>query len=199
MEQKPNFWVGYCFITAAFLGQLYCASLSFRAENRKKLFYRLPLISISLWGTFGMLFFGGLTMAILKIPEWIGTVACLLILGATAIAVVMAAEAAEIIDKEDEATRGKILFIRMLTADAKSLMDKSASSELYSTTKKVYEAARYSDPVSCDALAPLEAQITLKFNTFNQAVSENSKQAEAIAEELLILLNDRNNKCKYLK
>ena len=39
------FWVGYIFITLAFIGQLGCAYNAFKAENLKKLFYNIPLIS----------------------------------------------------------------------------------------------------------------------------------------------------------
>ena len=46
------FWVGYIFITLAFIGQLGCAYNAFKAENLKKLFYNIPLISVSYGSSF---------------------------------------------------------------------------------------------------------------------------------------------------
>lgn len=65
--------------------------------------------------------------------------------------------------------------------------------------KKVYEAVRCSDPMSNDALAGTESQITLKFAEFSDAVQSGSNDISKLADELTILLNDRNKKCKLLK
>ena len=50
-----SFWIGYIFITVAFLGQLVCAFFAFRAKDLKKFFYRLPLISVSYGGLVAMI------------------------------------------------------------------------------------------------------------------------------------------------
>ena len=84
------FWIGYIFITAAFIGQLVCAYIAFKAENLKKLFYNLPLITLSYTGLILTLIFGGLAMAIPNLPVWVGAVTCLLILGFNAIAIIKA-------------------------------------------------------------------------------------------------------------
>lgn len=54
--------------------------------------------------------------------------------------------------------------------------------------------------MSNEALSPVESQITIKFNEFSNAVVENNKPlAETLGNELIILVNDRNKKCKILK
>ena len=63
---------------------------------------------------------------------------------------------------------------------------------------KVYEAIRYSDPMSNDALASLESEITIKFKAFENAVVSGIACAET-ANELLILVEERNKKVKVLK
>lgn len=63
-----------------------------------------------------------------------------------------------------------------------------------------YEAIRYSDPMSNEALSSVESQIAIKFNEFSNAVIEDNKPtAKAIGNELIILVNDRNTKCKLSK
>ena len=56
------FWVGYIFITIAFVGQLICAFIAFKAENIEKMFYNVPLISLSFIGLIVMAVVGALTM-----------------------------------------------------------------------------------------------------------------------------------------
>ena len=54
--------------------------------------------------------------------------------------------------------------------------------------------------MSIEALAGVESQITIKFNEYSNAVVDNDVDlTKALEKELLILINDRNNKCKVLK
>ena len=198
-ETKANFWAGYIFITLAFLGQLFCANTAFKAENAEKFFYNFPLISISFVGTVIMLIVAGLAMAISAIPVWVGIVFCLIILAFTAIAIINASVVSETVSNIDEKIKLKTLFIKMLTADATNLMSKAQTKEEKEITKKVYEIIRYSDPVSNDALSAIESQITVRFKEFENAICENSEKATSLGEELIILIEDRNTKCKLLK
>ena len=100
------FWVGYAFITAAFIGQLLCAYIAFKAENLKKLFYNLPLITLSYIGLVLTLVFGGAAMVIPDLPGWAGAVICLLILGFNTLAIIKAKAAARL-DKKPYRRSGK--------------------------------------------------------------------------------------------
>lgn len=198
-EMKANFWAGYIFITLAFLGQLFCANIAFKSENAKKFFYNFPLISISFVGTVIMLIVAGLTMAISAIPVWVGIVFCLIILAFTAIAIINASVVSETVSNIDEKIKSKTLFVKMLTTDASNLMSKAQTKEEKEITKKVYEIIRYSDPVSNDALSAIESQITVRFKEFENAICENSEKATSLGKDLIILIEDRNTKCKLLK
>ena len=198
-EMKANFWAGYIFITLAFWGQLFCTNIAFKAENAQKFFYNFPLISISFVGTVIMLVAAGLTMAISAIPVWVGIVFCLIILAFTAIAVIKASVVSETVSNVDVKIKSETLFIKMLTADATTLMSKAQTKEAEEITKKVYEIIRYSDPVSNDALCAIESQITVRFKEFENAICEKNEKANSLGEELIILIEDRNTKCKLLK
>lgn len=194
------FWSGYVFITLAFIGQLVCAYIAFKADNLKKLFYNLPLITVSYSGLILTVVVGAACMAIPNLPNWVGIIVCLLILAFNAIAVVKATAAAELVSEVDDKVKAQTSFIRSLTADAEGLMSRAQSAEAKETCKKVYEALRYSDPMSNDALASIESNITIKFSKFSEAViSEDSETVVTLADEIIILLGDRNKKCKLLK
>lgn len=194
------FWVGYIFITAAFIGQLVCAYIAFKAENLKKLFYNLPLITLSYTGLVLTLIFGGTAMTIPNLPVWVGAVTCLLILGLNAIAIIKAKAATELVESVDKKISRQTGFIKNLTAEAESLVSHAKSDEVRAECKRVYEAARYSDPMSNIRLADIEEKITVEMEQLSEAVAnDDSEIAVAVANELVALVADRTKKCKLLK
>ena len=79
-------------------------------------------------------------------------------------------------------------------------MPRAKSDETTAIAKKVYAANRKSDPMSNEAHSSFKSQITIKFNEFSNALIEDNKSlAETLGNELIILVNDRNKKCKILK
>lgn len=194
------FWVGYIFITLAFIGQLTCAYVAFKAENLKKLFYNIPLIYISYIGIVVMLVVGGLTMVIPNIPDWIGVIVCLLVLGFTAISVIKSTVAIEIVSEIDTKLATQTAFIKTITVDAQNLISRANAPMMKKQCKKVYDALRYSDPMSNVMLTDIEQRIKEEFDTLTDAViSDDLDLTESSVKELTTLIAERNNKCKALK
>ena len=194
------FWAGYVFITLAFVGQLATAFFALKEENLTKLFYNLSMLSVSRVGLILTLVIGTLCMIIPNLPNWVGIIICFAILGFTAIAVFKANFAADLVAEKDKEIKAQTLFIKSLTADAQSLIAQAKSPEVKAECKMVYEAVRYSDPMSNDALASIEGDITINFSKFTEAViSENSDTVATLADKIIILLGDRNKKCRLLK
>lgn len=133
------FWTGYIFITLAFIGQLGCAYKAFKAENLKKLFYNIPLISISYTGLVVMLVVGIICMAVPVVPYWIGVIVCVLVFAFSAISVIKASVVADVVSEIDEKVKVKTQFMKLLTSDAEHLMSSSKTAELKAEAKKVYE------------------------------------------------------------
>ena len=108
--------------------------------------------------------------------------------------------AAEEVEKIDQKIKVQTFFIKALTVDADSLLARAKSDAVKAECKKVYEAVRYSDPMSNDALASTESQITVAFAKLTAAVGADEIEAvKTAAEEVIILIGDRNRKCKLLK
>lgn len=193
------FWVGYVFITVAFIGQLVCAYIALNTNDKTKLFYNIPIIRVSYTGLILTLVFGAVCMAIPNLPNWVGIIVCLLILAFTAIAVIKAIAASDVVEDIDAKVKAQTLFVKSLTVDAESLLSRATTPEAKNACKKVFEAVRYSAPMSNDALAGVESQITLKFYELSEAVSGGADNVKNIADELVILIGDRNKKCKVMK
>jgi len=195
-----SFWIGYVFVTVSFVGQLFCACRAFRAENKTKLFYSIPLIRISYTGLVITFIFGGLSMLLSALPGWVAAVVAVIVLAATAVAVIKADAAAELVEQVDETVKTRTALIRSLTAEAESLQAAAKSSEAKAACKKVYEALRYSDPMSHEGLAEVEQALAAQVAKFAEAIKEENMEALRSEKEAFdVLLAKRNRMCKELK
>lgn len=195
-----TFWVSYGGILLAFIGQLLCAYLTFKEENKQKIFYNLPLITISYFATLISVVLGAIFMVIPSLPSYLGVIACVLVLGLNTISVIKAKAAADMVGFIENKVQNSTHFIKLLTIDLENLKEQAMSDPIKAEVKKVYEAVRYSDPISNDALADLESQIVEKYDALTQAVAQgNLGMVQAVAGEMIILINNRNKKCKLLK
>ena len=200
INYDARFWIAFVFIVLAFIGNLVCAYLAFKAENSKKMFLNLPLITVSWSALIAMLVIGSVLMLIPNCPAWIAAVVCIVILAFNAIAVIKASWAADAVSKVDERVAAQTSFIKNLIVDTESILSRAKSDAVKTECKKVYEAVHYSDPMSNEALSVIEAKITVKVDEFSSAVSEDeAEKAKEIADEIVILVADRNRKCKALK
>lgn len=199
-KYTPSFWIGYGFVTVSFIGQLICTLVAYRGNSLDKLFYKLPLIRISYSGLILSFVFGGACMLISPMLYWVSGLICAIIFVANLLALLKAAAAGEITEQVSVNVRNKTAFIKMLTVDAEYLMNNAKSDEIKAEAKKVYEAIRYSDPVSNVALASTESKIETAFANFTDAANAgNIEDVSDSVTELLSLIDLRNNKCKALK
>lgn len=195
-----SFWIGYIFITLAFVGQLICAFFALKKSDLNKTFYNISLISTSYAGSILSFVFGGLCMLISPLPYWIGIILCAIVFVFNLFTVVKASTAIALVSNIDKKVKVNTHFIKSLTVNAGSLVSSAKSDTVKAECKKVYEAVRYSDPMSNNALATIEGEITVKFTKLSEAVSaDNFEASTEIANELVILIGDRNKKCRLLK
>ena len=194
------FTAGYAVVLLSLIGQFICAYFAFQEKNKQKFFYHIPLITISGLATIVSVVAGVLCMAVPQIPYWVGMIVCVALLAYTTVAVLKAKVAAYLAGKMDDQIRAQTWFVRSLTADAQSLLARAHTDAEKAEIEKVYDAVRYSDPMSHRALCDLEEQITLKFGELSQAIEDSSLEHLKVAVgEFLSLMNARNQKCRLLK
>lgn len=201
-EKNAVLWVSYLFGVVAIAAQVYVVRTAFgKGKSLKSKFYGFPVAEIGAIYLLAQLALGLVFMALARVaPVWLPVVVYVVLLGAAAVGFIAADAAADIVTEVDERTKVDTLFIRSLTADAEILLSKAKGDEIKVACKKVYEAARYSDPVSNPALAPLESEITLRFSAFSEAsMAGDTEKAIQLADETITLLGDRNKRCKLLK
>lgn len=199
-KNNASFWTAYIASVIAMLLQLVCAKISFKPEKLDRLFLNIPVISITFTGMVASMIIGAVCMVIPSVPVVAVIVIEYLILAFTGISVLKANAAAEIVNEVGEKVKEKTQFIKLTTVDAQNLMNSAKSESVKSACKKVYEALRYSDPMSSEALAHEEAEIADKMAELSSAVaSDNADLAESISNEITVFVKARNNKCKALK
>ncbi len=200
LNDGAGFWTAWAFIMAAFAGNLICAYFAFKTQNLKKLFYNLPLITVSYAGLISMLSLGETLMLIPGCPAWIAAAACCTVLAGNAAAIIKVGWAADAVNAVDEKIKAQTAFIKTATLDAQNIANRAKSPAISAACQRVYEALRYSDPMSSDALSAEEAKIAAKIEELAAAVNNADEEtAGATADETVLLIKERNNKCRLLK
>jgi len=194
-----RFWLSWGVVITAYIGHLLCAKAVFEAKNIDKIFLNIPLVTQSYTSLIVMTIASSVLMLIPDCPAWIAAIVCTAITCFSVVALIKAKVAADLVSEIDAKIKADTVLVKMLTADAASLVSRAQNGTAKSAAKKVYEAIRYSDPMSNDKLAGIESEIVMKFNQFSDAVIANREEVTVLAEELMVLVSDRNNRCRLLK
>ena len=193
-------WITLIVFELCFVGHLICTWIALKQNKLSGTFYRLPLIRLSYACIIVTTVIGCVMMAVPNLPDWIPLIVALIIMALYAVTVLKAAAAAQIVEDIDEKVKVQTAFIKTLTVDAQTLLSRAKSEPIKNACKKVFEAVRYSDPMSADALSDVESRIRTEFDSFTDAViSDNADAATASADELLTLIKERNSRCKMEK
>lgn len=130
-------------------------------------------------------------------PGWYLLIHAVLLLGLI-IRIVLLKGGVTHIEKRGTEVKTKTQFIAALRIDAELLANRTENAKLKNQLAKLAETIRFSDPMSADALIPIEQQMTTKMDELKDNLQEFEK-ASAIADEIALLLEERNAKCKVLK
>jgi len=199
-KYEGAFWVGYVFITLAFLGNLLAGFYFFKDENKEKAFLNFPVLVIGQRCLVLTVIAGSIIMAVPGIPKWSGAIVAVLILGFYAISAVQAKAAAEAVDDIGKKVAAETNFIKTLTAKAETTLAAAKSDSGKEIAAKVFEAVRYSNKSSHGGLEEVEEKIKANFSVFSDAIySNDDATARSIGEKLLNLLTERNNLAKLNK
>lgn len=202
-KYEAGFWIGYAVTTVAYIANLF-ASIEFMRGNERKdaerRLFHIPLVQKSVTSLAIMTVIGGLCVAVSAIPAYIGAILCVAVVVFYIISTLKANIAVSEVERIGENVRQKTQFVKLLTVAADSLNKSTSATELKALTNKVYEAIRYSDPVSGVELNEIESTIKSTFDDFAQAVAENDlEKATSLCNTILSQVAERNTICKASK
>ena len=195
-----DFYITIAIIVLAYIFSIIATSVGMKKEeNNEGTFYGIPfayggvvtLILIGIWCNVAIITY---------MPISITAIVSLVIFAVAVAKLFMRRVAKETIQATGAKVKEQTQFIKLTTIDAQNVMNMAKRDAVKAECKKVYEALRYSDPMSNSALAAEESQITMKINELSTAVTaDDAVHAKTVADELIVVINARNNKCKTLK
>ena len=193
--KTSTFWIAYVFAAVAFVSQIAIWKFAFKgADTLKSKFLGIPLISVGITYLIIQLITFTIFMAFPIAPSWIAIVVCALILGISAISLIGTETGREEINRVEEKVEKKVFYIKSLQVDIEMLASDETDDDIKAALTKLVEKIRFSDPMSNDVLADIEAEITAKVKELKTA--ENKTE---IIKVLDSLLTERNKKAKLFK
>ena len=193
--KTSTFWIAYVFTTIAFASQIAIWKFAFKgADTLKSKFLGIPLISVGITYLIIQLIAFAIFMAFPIAPTWIAIVVCALILGISAICLIGTETGREEVGRVEEKVEKKVFYIKSLQVDIEMLASAETNADTKMALTKLAEKIRFSDPMSNEVLADIEAEITAKVKEL--------KTAENKAEIIKVLdsfITERNKKAKLLK
>ncbi len=196
-----GFWAGYCFITIAFVLHLFYALYAFREKSKEKRVLNTPLTIISIV-EFGLMIVAGLVcMIVPALPFWVGIIICYAVLAFSVIYFLSAKAVGENTSNANTVLNQKTSSMRFLTDKAQALVTESKDPETKRLMSKVFDAIKYSDTVSTPETQADESAISDGLSELEKMILENTDTVAIHNKvtDLLLLIENRNNKCKALK
>ena len=196
--KTPTFWVSWGFTLLAFLisGIAIYNSL-LKNPDAKSRFYGFPIAKIAFVYLVIQVAVGGICMALGHItPWWLATVLDAIILALTVIGLVSSEAVVAEIKVQDDKLKKNVTLMRTLQSKVNQIAAQSDDAAL----KALAEEFRYSDPVSSDALAEIERDLSAVVDELQAAVIDGDRDAaKQLCRKASAILAERNRLCKLNK
>lgn len=194
-DKTSTFWFAYAFTVIAFAVQIPLWITAFsKKETLKSKFLGVPVIYVGFTYLAVQLISFAVFMAIPTLPVWSAVIVCAIILALSVLSVIGGQAGVKEINRIDEKIKVKRAFVQFLQLDVEAIAEAEADAEVKAELNKLAEAVRFSDPMSHEMLAELEARINAKVEELKSADNKSD-----LIKEINMLLFERNKKCKILK
>ena len=204
-ERNAVFWLSYVFALVAMGAQLYAypRALDLDGHDVRSKFYGFPLARIATAYLVVQLALSLVFMVLAKyvdVKTWIPFVADVLILGISAIGFIAADTMRDEVERQDTVHKANVGTMRALQSKAVFVASQCDDAETKKALDAFAEALRFSDPVSSDALADIEENLTGLVEELGNAVMDKDyAAAKSLCTKASSLLADRNRMCKLNK
>lgn len=193
--QTPVFWISYGFMVLAFGLQILGMYLSFKEFSVQAVFFGIPLAQFTLFyfcAEFFMSFVFMLFQAITwKIPLFLQ----LLLLAVYAVVAIVSVATRDASVAAKDRVQQSAAVMRVSTIDIEMLRDEARDPELKNQLRRLAEAVRYSDPMTNDFVADVDARIrqeTMALQTYCE--DGDTAAAKESCGKLQRLYVERNKK-----
>jgi hypothetical protein len=193
-HKTETFWVTYLFTVIAFAMQVIAWKTTVREDSLNNKFLGIPIVYLGTTYLVIQIIALAIFTAVPFAPTWSAIIVCILIFGIAAICIISCRVGQDKIRQTEGRSKEKTSFIRKLQAEIELLAEAESDQEVKVALTKLAEQVKYSDPVSCDALAEIEGKLLSAVEQLR--VVQNKT---VVIERIVLLLSERNMKCKTLK
>lgn len=195
-----SFWVAYVFAVLALAAQIYAYPKAFAGESAKSKFYGFPIAKLTTVYLAAQLVVSIISMAAAAlVPVWIPAVISIVILCAAIVGFISADAMRDEVERQDVKIKKDVSAMRALQSKVNALPGQ-CSGESAKALEKLAEDLRYSDPVSSDATAEIEAELKALLDEIQTAVVDGDNNAiTTLCRKAGITLTERNRLCKLNK
>ena len=164
------------------------------------MFLNIPLLRTGYAAIIVSIIVGMVFMIFPVLPAWIGAIVSLLITGYFVIACVKAIVLSEAISQKEQQIKTNTSFIKDAVIESANLIASATTEEIRIECQKIYDAFRFSDYVSKVSLKEVEDEISNYLSKMKLAVGNaNITEVKFTSKKLLILIKERNIRCKASK
>ena len=193
-----TFWVSFVFTLIAFAvvaASMYIAFV--KNPDAKSRFYGFPIAKIGAIYGLVQLVAGFIFMALAAYaPVWTAVLVYAIALGAAVIGLISAEAVVSEIHAQDNKLKKDVSLMRSLQSKVNQIAAQSENGDV----KALADEFRYSDPVSNDAIADAEADLTAAVDELQSAYVDGDGEAVAkLCRKASALLAERNRLCKLNK
>ena len=168
-------------------------------KDKKRIVFKLPMLIIP-----GIVFFTaiGIIWKLLRLraKAWVYIAVIAVAVVVTLIAEVIMYLVSKAWEKDDEIIEKKMAFSKWLTLELQNLEARMSAGAAKDAVHAVYDAARFSDPMSGPETEEKEVRIGELIVTLTTAIKDKDEdKIREIAEEIKLVIAERNRICKASK
>lgn len=200
-DNSSGFWICYGFVMGSFILHLLFQLALNSEKNENKRSSNIPLSALGYSGLLLMVIVGAVCIKIQVIPNWIGIIACYVILFITVVLLISTKLISENVNEANSRLNAKTDSFRATMDKAQELLTKAKNTDSEDEIKKAYESIRYSEPISYPETVEYEQQIDIILSQLHKDLdtSVNHEKISQTVTELIRVIEMRSNKCKAIK
>lgn len=198
-ERTTNFWAAYGFTILALLIQIIGAGfMTGQSQKKQDVFSGLSIYVINAI-YLGIQLIAGIILMLVPISLYYLLVIEIVLLALYVFFIILILGTKYKIDKQDNRVADKVTQVKLWETDIKLIGERMSDVSIKKELYKLKEMLRFSDPISPDALAPLEDEIDKNIRTL--MIKQKSEEPITIGDvkKIMVLLDERNQKSKVLK
>lgn len=195
-----NFWLSFVFAVLAIGLQLYAMPKAMEGDARSK-FYGFPILRVSFIYLVAQLALSLVFMALaMWMPPWIPLIVYIVLLCAALIGFIATDSVREEVVRQDVQIKKQVSVMRGLQSKASAMAAQCETESARKAVSAFAEELRFSDPVSSDAIAEAETELSACIDNLQQAIVDgNEADILTMCRKASAALAERNRLCKLNK